>query len=72
MKYYNKFSFKKTNKKNIFLASTIIIILLLFIITVCFYIFNINFRNFLDIHLFRKSISSSNATIITFYDILYV
>ena len=68
MKFYNKSSFKKINKKNLIISICIIILILLLIISFSLYIANQNVRDFFDIYLFKKNISSNNSNKIDFND----
>lgn len=68
MKFYNKSSFKKLNRKNLIISIILIILLIIFIIGLSLYISNESARNFMDVHLFKKSISSDNSTKINFED----
>lgn len=68
MKFYNKSSLKKINKKNLIISICIIIFILLLIIGFSLYIANQNVRDFFDIYLFKKNISSNNSTKIDFND----
>ncbi len=68
MKYTNKFSFKKINKKNFIKTIFISLIIILVIVFLSLYIANINFRNFVDIKILKKTINSSNSTSINFSD----
>ncbi len=55
---------KKINKNKLIITISIIVILLIIIILGIIYCFNKNFRNVLDIYLFRKNISGENAATI--------
>lgn len=68
MKFYNKSSFKRINRKNLIISICIIIIILLLIISFSLYIANQNVRDFFDIYLFKKNISSNNSSKIDFND----
>ena len=68
MKFYNKSSFKRINRKNLIISICIIILILLLIIIFSLYIANQNIRDFFDIYLFKKNISSSNSNKIDFND----
>ena len=63
MKFYNKSSFKRINRKNLIISICIIILILLLIISFSLYIANQNVRDFFDIYLFKKNISSNNFPI---------
>lgn len=68
MKFYNKSSFKRINRKNLIISICIIILILLLIISFSLYIANQNVRDFFDIYLFKKNISSNNSSKIDFND----
>ena len=68
MKFYNKSYFKRINRKNLIISICIIILILLLIIIFSLYIANQNIRDFFDIYLFKKNISSSNSNKIDFND----
>ena len=68
MKFYNKSSFKRINRKNLIISICIIILILLLIISFSLYIANQNIRDFFDVYLFKKNISSSNSNKIDFND----
>ena len=68
MKFYNKSSFKRINRKNLIISICIIILILLLIISFSLYIANQNVREFFDIYLFKKNISSNNSSKIDFND----
>ncbi len=68
MKFYNKSSFKRINRKNLIISICIIILILLLIIIFSLYIANQNIRDFFDVYLFKKNISSSNSNKIDFND----
>ena len=68
MKFYNKSSFKRINRKNLIISICIIIFILLLIIGFSLYIANQNVRDFFDIYLFKKNISSNNSSKIDFND----
>lgn len=66
MKFYNKSSFKRINRKNLIISICIIILLLLLLIAISLYIANNSFRNIIDTKVFRKSITSKNSTTVEF------
>lgn len=68
MKIYDEIIQKLSNKKNLFIAISIIILIILFVISFSFYIGNENFRNFIDTHIFRKNIDDRTSTTINFDD----
>ena len=68
MRFYNKSSFKRINRKNLIISICIIILILLLIISFSLYIANQNVRDFFDIYLFKKNISSNNSSKIDFND----
>ena len=63
-----KFSIKKINKKNLCITIAVLIIVIILIILFSLYIANENFRNFIDVNIFRKSINDNNTSTIEFED----
>lgn len=68
MKNYNKFSYKTLNKKNLVLTIIIFSFIIIFLILFSCYIANENFREFVDINIFRKNINDKDSFMINFED----
>lgn len=56
-----RFSRKKINKKNIIKLITIIFIIIMLLTVIFLYIFDFNFRNFVDIKILHKEINEKNV-----------